>query len=459
MALRPMATTQPALAHKLVPDVSEQTPGNAVTLYLMARRFWPDQKTTNEILLPENGRYDYEETPIDQFPQKYSERLLAEYAQTLRFIDLGARRREAEWDTGWRETQLRDNNKSLSYLNDLRHAQNLLAFRVRYQLSRGDWAGAEYTLQTGFSLAHHLGTEPLLIQGLVQVGLTELMLQRGVAEWISRPNAPNLYWSLSNLPPLVQPSAVAQEEQLAMKYWKPRLYQAMRGELPADQWPQFVRESAADLIENRPPYKPDPARAEAEAKRLVAAAAPGARQALAAAGVPKDQLDAMPAEQAAGMYWTREYRRAADEMWKVWPLPYPEGDVEIKRFWQELAPDRPPALENPLIQTYLVQGGGGGPPDYSKPALWRGRYQIARTERSIALLRTVEAVRDYAGRHDGRPPERLEQITDLPVPIDSFSGKPFTYHFEGNMVVVEALPPAGFSLWSGVRYELTVGGK
>jgi hypothetical protein len=48
---------------------------------------------------------------------------------------------------------------------------------------------------------------------------------------------------------------------------------------------------------------------------------------------------------------------------------------------------------------------------------------------------------------------------DLPVPIDSFSGKPFPYHFDGKVVVIEALPPAGFSLWGGVRYELTVGGK
>jgi hypothetical protein len=129
------------------------------------------------------------------------------------------------------------------------------------------------------------------------------------------------------------------------------------------------------------------------------------------------------------------------------------------RFWRELAADRPPVLDNPLIQTYLVGIGGGGPPDYTEPSLWRARFQFARAERDIALLRTVEAVRDYAGRHDGRPPERLEQITELPLPTDVFTGKPFPYHFDGKTIVVEAPAPAGRGPRSGVRYELTVGGK
>jgi hypothetical protein len=458
MALRPMATTQPALAHKLLPDLADQTPGNAVTLYLMARRFWPDQKTTNEILYPENERYDYLGTPIDEFPQKYAERLLAGYAETLKFVDLGARRRDAEWDAGWRETGFAD-GKWTSYLNDLRHAMNLLGFRARYQLSRGDFAGAEYTLQTGFSAAQQLGTEPLLIHGLVQLGFTELMLSRGVDEWISRPNAPNLYWPLTNLPPLMDLRAVAREEQFATRIWKPRLDRAIRGELPAEQWPQFVRESVADLIERRPPYKPDPARAEAEAKRLVEATVARARQAFIAGGMPREQVEAMSPEQAAGTYWVREYRRTADEMWKVWPLSYPQGQEQVMRFWRELGPDRPPVSENPLIQTYLVASDGADPPNFREPSLWRGRYQFARTERRIALLRAIEAVRDYAGRHDGRPPERLEQITELPVPTDPMTGKPFPFHFDGKTVVVEAPAPPGRSPTGGYRYELTVGRK
>jgi hypothetical protein len=358
---------------------------------------------------------------------------------------------------GWRETRFADSEWT-SYLNDLRHAINLLGFRARYQLTRGDWAGAEYTLQTGFSVAHQLGTEPLLLHGLVQVGFTEVLLYRGIDEWISRPNAPNLYWPLTQLPPLMDARTIAEGERRATHYWKPKLDQAMRGELPADQWPQLVRESAAELIERRPPYKPDPARAEAEAKRLVEAAAPGARQALVAAGMPREQVEAMSPEQAAGTYWVREYHRTADEIWKAWPLPYPEGDAQVMRFWRELAPDRSPARENPLIQS-MVPSDGADTPNYREPSLWRGRYQFARTERHVALLRTIEAVRDYAGRHDGRPPERLEQVTELPIPTDPVTGKPFPYQFDGKTVVIEALAPPGHSPGSGWRYELTVGGK
>src|SRR4051812_31717950 len=154
MTLRPsLALTRPARRYRLLPDGAEQTTGNAATLYLQTGRDWPDQKTTNEVLYPENEKYSYLDTPTDQLPKAYAERIFEAYAAPLRYADLGARRRDVAWDAGWREGPPPGKRSSFGYLSDMRHMANLLAFRGRYQIVQRDWPAAEYTLQTQFGMA------------------------------------------------------------------------------------------------------------------------------------------------------------------------------------------------------------------------------------------------------------------------------------------------------------------
>jgi hypothetical protein len=121
--------------------------------------------------------------------------------------------------------------------------------------------------------------------------------------------------------------------------------------------------------------------------------------------------------------------------------------------WQAMAPDRPPLAENPLVQAELVQFSEKGP-NYAAPQVLLARFTLARADRYVRLMRTIEAIRDYAARHDGRLPERLEQITDLPLPIDPVTGKPFDYEVKGEIAILQALAPAWRGYGSGLRYEL-----
>ena len=457
LTLRPSAATQPASRYSLLPDPADQTPGDAVTLYLLARRFWPDQKTTNEVLSPENGRFDYLDS-IDKFPEPYAKRLLEAYAETLTYVDLAARRREAHWDTGWRERGFSDLS-SLAYLNDVRHAANLLNFRGRYQILHGDWDAAHYTLQTEFSMPQQVGTEPLLINALVESGMAEVALARTVEDWISHSDSPNLYWALTDLPhPFVRLRPVVAGERMALRYYKPQLWQALRGELPAEQWPQVVREMVAIIQEHRlpRPYKRNAAQIDAEARRLIESTYPRAKQDMLATGMPQQNVAAMSADQIVGAYFCRQYNAISDALWRVWALPFPQAQEQMLRAWHTLAPDKPPASENPLIQANLVDFDfEKGRPDYQVPNVLRQRYQVERPDRNAALLRTIEALRDYAARHDGQPPQHLEQITDLPLPVDPVTGKPFAYRLEGRTALLDAPPPPGRSLYSGWQYELT----
>ena len=454
LTLHPAAASQPSLRHKLLPDLIDQTPGNAVTLYLIARRFWPDQKTTNEVLQPENGRFDYLETPIDKFPHQYSERLLAAYSETLTYVDLGARRREAHWDTGWRERGF-GGKSPFGYADDLRHAANLLSFRARFQIAQHDWAGAEYTLQTEFSLARHFGVEDLLIHAMIESGFADIALSGPVEEWVSRDNSPNLYWALTDLPrPFVELRPVPEWEQMSLPYWKPHIAQALRGELPPQRWPQVVRDMVGDLQESHPPYKRDPAAIEAEARRLTQSALPRAKEYLRSHDHPIAEIDAMSPEQAVGMYLVQEYQTVSEELWRVWTLPFWESQEQMLKTWRTLGPDKPPALENPLVQTNLLNFYNNRP-RYEIPSTLRDRYQVARPDRLIALMRTIEALRDYAAHHDSHAPQRLDQITDLPLPVDPMTGKPFAYQLEGRTATLDAPAPVGRTAYSGWRFELT----
>jgi hypothetical protein len=453
LTLRPSAAARGVVKFKLLPDLADQVPGNAATLYLMAREFWPDPQKTSELLYPEDHRFDYQETPIDQFPRKYGEALLAGYATTLKYVDAAARRREANWDTGWGDPTFRADAQALTrYLNDLRHAANLVAFRTSLRISQGDWDGAADSLRSGFALARH--SEPSLVPALVASGFVQISVYRGVEPWVARGESPNLYWALTDLPePFIDLRAVAQAATIESRHWRPQVARAMRGELPAEQWPEVIREMVETLSERQGPRKPDAATVEADVKKLLASTQARARKALAAEGMTDEQVREMPAEQAVGSYLCREYTAATAEAWKGWALPYWQAERQMLSAWKALAPDQPPLAGNPLVQAELVQYSDGRA-DYRVPQVLAARFQLARADRYVSLMRTIEAIRDYAARHKGRLPERLDQITDLPLPLDPVTGRPFAYAVNGETAVLDAPAPAWRGFRSGVRYEL-----
>jgi hypothetical protein len=83
------------------------------------------------------------------------------------------------------------------------------------------------------------------------------------------------------------------------------------------------------------------------------------------------------------------------------------------------------------------------------PAVLAARTAEARCDQTIALLRTVEAVRMYAATSDGQLPPTLDDLP-VPAPLEPFTGKPVDYEFLGDRAVLNghALP--------GMRYRLVL---
>jgi hypothetical protein len=72
------------------------------------------------------------------------------------------------------------------------------------------------------------------------------------------------------------------------------------------------------------------------------------------------------------------------------------------------------------------------------PALGNARFGQVKLDRQIAALRTVEAIRLYAGAAGGRLPARLEEVQQVPVPLNPMTGEPFTYELQADRAVLSA---------------------
>ncbi len=84
------------------------------------------------------------------------------------------------------------------------------------------------------------------------------------------------------------------------------------------------------------------------------------------------------------------------------------------------------------------------------------RSLMNRSNRRVVALQCIEAIRLYAAAHNGKFPNELSDITQVPVPNDPVRQKPFVYRCTGYNAVLEAPAPKGATAKDAMRYELTL---
>lgn len=399
MNISPAAESVPAFKHRLTYRLSEQVPGNGNPLLQTALSLMSSDTELNEKY---NELSDAEDPAIEEL-----RRHVGNYASALRYLELATKRTTYDPETPLRELGF---EALLPSLSTTRKLALILDMRLKVEVHDQDIPAAVRSLRTGYTLARQIGDQHTLVESLVGTGIARLMNDR-TRDLIQLQSAPNLYWSLAELRPLIDGRNAIQGEASWFYFSFQGIDLTRRDEFVAEQWRQvlvgvarvFQTTRAADSGEADP----------IQLAALVAASIGPSRQILQTNGFTDAQIERMTPQEIVGRAMLLDYEIAMDNITKAWHLPTPQALVAFNSTEEQLR----------------AQKAGGMLPFARMlvPALGRARATVARLDRDLAMLMTIEALRAHAATNDGALPASFDEVTVLPVPQNPFTGQPFEY--------------------------------
>jgi hypothetical protein len=403
LIVTPAAPPDKALKYLLLPDLLEQTPGNAALVYLQlaVTEIEPTADEAAEAWLHK----PLEELRGVELPQSLrQEYLLEELARAARMT-------QCDWQRPMEQgiaIQLPD-------LGRYRKMARLLAAHIRLNTANGRYEPAIHQLKNGFALARHLGKGPTLLEPLVGFSITAMLLER-VEELAQQPGAPNLYWALTQMPdPFIDVRPSLGYERMCLYLWYPRLRQDQRASLTDADWSTIIQDV-------------DAARDFKMQWALVSMTYyPRAKQYVASLGYSTEQVQAMSVTKVVAWYMLDQYEKQRDDLFKWVGMPY----------WQ--AKPGLDAAERELEQK--MARGEGMPFIRLLPALTLAYRTQARVQQRLACLRGVQAIRAYAAQHGQLPPS-LDALTQWPAPLDPMTGQSFLYELKDGQAILDSPLPA-----------------
>jgi hypothetical protein len=222
------------------------------------------------------------------------------------------------------------------------------------------------------------------------------------------------------------------------------------GKRTAGEWDDVLRRIRTGMrnlaLEGTPPKLPDwfPKEFAPEDPAAKSPGLPAARDYVSRTrGLSAGQVEAMSPAQALLLHFASTFREHRDEVFRSFSLPYPMARAQfvaaIKRI-REAPPSEGQAAARLLLS------------DLSGPMAAQ-----ARLERQLAALRVIEAMRMFAAGRGGKLPDKLSNMTEVPVPNDPVTGQPFEYNFDGETAtVISRQLPEDRRPISGLRFHVTL---
>jgi hypothetical protein len=440
LAVYPAPITRPAMKYHLLPRVAEQKPGNAALLYdtIFIRiaeedgmrdglsRDLKDEKEKEKFTTNADKLSNWMNTPLAELPKDEVRKTLDNVEPwIMEYAEMASRRIECDWVLPAREA----NNPFEIRLPELHRARDLariLAMKARLSLAEGKPEDALKTLQIGFALSRQVnkGNVPL-INYLVGDAIAGMMRER-LLDLTQLKNAPNLYWSLSNLPrPFLNYRDAVEGEDLGFGLYFSALQEARNAEHSPEYWQKLMEETidklkyATAIIANK-----DPKAAKDEVvdvKKLLEENYPIACDYLIKLGWPEKEIRSMAPARALLLYGAEMWNEIFDDGTKWMGIKYSQWPNELREHYNEMMKKYG---NFPLADSFQIMG---------KVAAIQ-----ARSERDFDSLRMIEAIRLYAYSHEGKLPGSLDDIKDVPIPANPMTGKPFTYRLDGDTAVLLA---------------------
>lgn len=465
LIVQPAALPDSVLRYPLLPGVADEVAGNAAPHYTEAA------SRLKTRVAGEGGTGEWYrvvdawmQLPLAELPRDEVRDFLRRHQAVLDELDAAVRCDHCDWGHAER-IRKQGIGALIPEIQHIREAVNLVGLRTRLATADGDIAGAVRGLRTGFTMARHAATSPVIISDLVGVALATLTTQR-LEELLQQSGTPNLYWSLADLPrPLIDFRRGLDGERLMIPATFPVLARSLTDRDAGPIGPEELRQlnmylavfdrsqsAAASLVRlfEKGLGVPLPAAERFATEREVGAAVlrkhNAAKAALVAAGRPRPRVEAMPHLQVAFLHGLLECDRILDEVRGCYSLPYWEAAPRLRAIERRHKDDtRADSAAVPLARDYL-------------PASSKVLYASVRIDRRLTALRVVEALRLYAASHGGKLPASLGDIKDVSVPVDPVTGKPFAYAARGDTATLSGPTPEGISAVEGnvLSYEIVL---
>jgi hypothetical protein len=411
LTLQPTDEPRPALKYRLLPGFMEQVPGNAAVPY--------GKVTAEEFTF--FGKQEWGEK-VDRWREMPLSDLRRETINlpdsSIFFLEQGARSKYCDWQLPFHQVPfyrilLPDAQQSRSYAR-------LLAVKARHEIAQGKFDDAVTTFQTNFALGRNVAEGETLINGLIGIAICNVMFPQ-ITDFVQQPGSPNLYWALTALPsPLIDMRKALEVESNGVELSFPELKDVASAQFSPAKWRDMFHRFATQYFEltlSLDAERPSPAALD----KACETALPVAKRSLIERGMPSDNVEAMSLHQVALLYTLQSVKELFDEGAKYYTLPFPQAIQGIDAAIAQANRARDDGSEIIPAASQVL------------PAIWSTRTAIARTDRHIAGLRVIEAIRIYGAKHDGKLPAKLSDITEVPIPDDPVTGKPFEYRLEADV--------------------------
>ena len=456
ITLRPATEPRPALKYQLVPEKYGLISGNAALFYHRALIFLAQRNASilqaapaapgSRPPLTSTEVFEWINKPLADLPRDQIRLFLDQHRSVIDETKLGAKRDRCDWGLSHRDEGI---SLLLPEFQESRTLGRLLSLQARLAILDGRLDEAWDSIQTGFILGRHVGEGTWLIPGLIGISIN-FEMNRCLELLISAPGAPSLFWALADRPrPFIDLRDNFGTERHILEQEFPALLELDHGVWSVDQTRRLADSLQAKLfsyVDTLPgsaiaiPRGMSPDLLRLGIAAFCAQIEPEARRALIASGKPAAEVEAMPVVQAALLHVYHQAQERRDSVFK----------------WANVRPlvprDRlqPPNLTlaekqaNPLLVFFSALDFG-----------LSGAYLASsRLDRQFDALQVVEAIRLDATRHEGRLPASLAAISDLPVPLDPFTGQPFAYRVEGDTATLSAPSPADHSFDPSLTIEI-----
>jgi hypothetical protein len=451
----------PALKYRLLTRDIDLKSGNAAPYYYRALMAMPHtmeglrKKYNDEEELSKWWSTGPDALPLRQLPLDK----VREVVKELEGPAIGGQlteataRRDCDWELGIEDMRSVD---VISFLlpefQSSREISRMLSLRTRLAIAEHQYDKAIDVMRMNYRLAQDTATPPFLVCGLI--GIAEVGITNGTAvDLISAPDSPNLYWALTELPqPMIDMRKAARFEIDFGPRFFPFINRPESADHSPQEWNRLFAQAFLDLKRMDMPgsYPKNNVEAGLFATGAALLGYSHAKEQLVAQGMDREQVEKMAVGQVMAIYTARNYQRFADDWEKLWYIPF-AGTRQLDD-----------AVEDRLHQANLLGGGQNREvfPIVSilMPAMNATRNAQVRMERDIAALRVIEALRMHAAAHNGQFPRRLDDISQVPVPPNPATSKPFSYRLDGTTAMLD-LPVSDGVTGGNCTYEIQIATK